>query len=192
MSAPLQRLHRLVVFPILAALTCVGCKPRENEEAQRRSRYSHDFLTARGGANAWGLVLNPDIRFKEGFCPLEFERTETAFTRAVRWMGEHGVVQVRGPAGKAMTLYFAGRVPGYRTHALATIEVSVDGEFAGSVEAGGDRFHHSLVVHSNKLPTEWVDIGFTASSYLTEPIGVCRQFGLSIEEIRWEPVATAP
>lgn len=181
----MRRAPFLLLFCVAGATSCA--KRTNEEESARRWQWVHDIAMREDGGQSWELSTRDDVRFGDGFFPLEHTKPNDARSEGWRWMGRHGVVNLKTNGGKPHRLVIGGGLVMGINH--STITFTIDGVVL-DVHVVDKGWLLDKVVPSSMLTREWVELVVTPSAFLVPPFD-SRELGATVSTLRWEPVDSA-
>lgn len=187
---PLFHEQGMVVLD-LAAIGDTGSTPPKHYTADEERTAREAFLKAlaerEGTQEAYGLTSREDVRFEEGFSPLEFDPPGDVRKHAFRWVGQKAHVRLKSHGDKPSHLLIGGWSDQKNLMTHATLRVTINGHIlASNVAATDGGIGADLTVDPSTLEgREWSDlyIEVTTLYYDWEPKNYR---AILISKLTWE------
>jgi hypothetical protein len=122
----------VVLAAIVAPATGCGGKRGSSDEELRRDAFARDLLVREGMKDAYGVSSRFDVRFEQGFSPIEYDPPAQFRAKAFRWIGQRGVVRVRSHGDRPMNLGAYGWIDPTVVRSRPVASLSIDGQFVAS------------------------------------------------------------
>ncbi len=160
---PLFHEQGMVVLDLAAISGSDSTPPKHytaDEERTARDTFLKSLAEREGTQEAYGLTSREDVRFEEGFSPLEFDPPGDVRKHAFRWVGQKAHVRLKSHGDKPSHLLIGGWSDQKNLMTHATLRVTINGHILASNVATTDGgIGADLTVDASTLEgREWSDL----------------------------------